>query len=168
MKLSIRAGVCGLLAVAILSGAILCGCSSPAEPTPSQPTPTQETPTQETPTLQPSPVGASWVEVVYFHGDKRCYSCTRIEEATRNAIENDFAQQLQSGDLAFQVLNLEDEANSATIERYGAHTSSLFINTVEEGRDHIEEVTKAWLVVNDSEALANLVKGEIQEHLESI
>jgi hypothetical protein len=83
-------------------------------------------------------------------------------------IESDFAQQLQSGELSFEVLNVEDEANSATAERYGAHTSSLFINTVDEGQDHIEEVTSAWLVVNDSNALADLVKVEIQEHLESI
>lgn len=163
MKLSIRAGVCGLLVVSILSGAILSGCGSPVEPTP-----TQQTPAQATPTSLPSQGRDDRVEVVYFHRANRCHSCTTIEEAVRNVIENDFAQQLQSGDLAFQVLNVEDEANSATIERYGAHTSSLFINTVEEGRDHIEEVTKAWLVVNDSEALANLVKGEIQEHLESI
>ena len=163
MKLSIRAGVCGLLVVSILSGAILSGCASPVEPTP-----TQQTPAQATPTSLPSQGQDDRVEVVYFHRANRCHSCTTIEEATRSVIENDFAQQLQSGDLSFQVLNVEEEANSATIERYGAHTSSLFINTVEEGRDHVEEVTDAWLVVNDSEALANLVKGEIQEHLESI
>lgn len=163
MKLSIRSGVCGLLVVSILSGAILSGCSSPVEPTP-----TQQTPAQATPTSLPNQGQDDQVKVVYFHRANRCHSCTTIEQAARNAIETDFADQLRTGELAFQVLNVEDRANSATVERYGAHTSSLFINTVQDGRDHIEEVTDAWLVVNDSEALASLIKSEIQEHLESI
>ena len=168
MNTILKTGIFGLLVVSILVGAILCGCSSPAEPTPSQPTPTQATPSQTTPTLQPSPVGASWVEVVYFHRDQRCVSCRRIEEATRDTIDTYFADRLESGELAFQVSNVQDEANADIIERYGAYTSSLFVNTVKDGQDHIEEVTNAWLLVNDMEQLRDLIKGEIEEHLEEL
>ena len=151
-----------LIAVSIMAGCILCACSSPAlEATPS-PTPTN---TQVTPTPSLGPTGASYLEVIYFHRAQRCSGCIYAGDTTKYTVETYFAEELADGKLVFKTLNLQDPANAAIVEKYGAYTSSLFMNDIEGGIDHIEEVTDIWFLLHNDEKFVNLVKGEIEKHL---
>jgi len=105
------------------------------------------------------------VEVVYFHRSQRCAGCHYAEDATRYTIETYFRDEVASGKVVFKVLDVQDKANVAIVEKYGAYTSSLFINEVRDGIDHIEEVTGIWFLLGNDEAFVNLVKGEIEKHL---
>jgi hypothetical protein len=158
MNLFIKA----LMAVLILSGCILCSCSSPAQPATPSPTPTN---TQVTPTPQPSTNGTNVVEVVYFHRAQRCSGCIYAGDTTEYTVETYFADKLASGKLVFKMLNLQDPANAAIVEKYGAYTSSLFINDIKGGIDHIEEVIDIWFLLHNDEQFVNLVKGELEKHL---
>jgi len=158
MNLFIKA----LMAVLILSGCILCSCSSPAQPATPSPTPTN---TQVTPTPQPSTKGTNVVEVVYFHRAQRCSGCIYAGDTTKYTVETYFAEELAEGKLVFKMLNLQDPANAAIVEKYGAYTSSLFINDIRESIDHIEEVTDIWFLLHNDEQFVNLVKGELEKHL---
>lgn len=109
---------------------------------------------------------ADRVDVVYFHRTNRCYSCTHAEEMTRRTIETYFEEELNSGELTFKSVDVQDDSNAAIIEKYNAYTSSLFINSVRDGTDHIEPVMDIWSVLGDDEAFAEVVKGNIQESLE--
>jgi hypothetical protein len=151
-----------LIAVLILSGCILCSCSSPAQPATPSPTPTN---TQVTPTPQPSTNGTNVVEVVYFHRAQRCSGCIYAGDTTEYTVETYFADKLASGKLVFKMLNLQDPANAAIVEKYGAYTSSLFINDIKGGIDHIEEVIDIWFLLHNDEQFVNLVKGELEKHL---
>jgi len=155
-----KASLCGLTAILILSGVILCACSGPAQATPTD-TPQTPTPTY---TQEPPPL-ENRVEVVYFHRTQRCHSCLHLEACVTYTVETYFQDELTSGDLVFRVLNVNDEANAPTVEKYGAYGSSLYVNTVVDGTDHIEHVTDIWFVVGDDEACSALVKAEIEEHL---
>lgn len=158
MNLFIKA----LIAVLILSGCILCSCSSPAQPATPSPTPTN---TQVTPTPQPSTNGTNVVEVVYFHRAQRCSGCIYAGDTTEYTVETYFADKLASGKLVFKMLNLQDPANAAIVEKYGAYTSSLFINDIKGGINQIEEVTDIWFLLHNDEKFVNLVKGELEKHL---
>jgi hypothetical protein len=158
MNLFIKA----LMAVLILSGCILCSCSSPAQPATPSPTPTN---TQVTPTPQPSTNGTNVVEVVYFHRAQRCSGCIYAGDTTEYTVETYFADKLASGKLVFKMLNLQDPANAAIVEKYGAYTSSLFINDIKGGINQIEEVTDIWFLLHNDEKFVNLVKGELEKHL---
>jgi hypothetical protein len=151
-----------LIAVLILSGCILCSCSSPAQPATPSPTPTN---TQVTQTPQPSTNGTNVVEVVYFHRAQRCSGCIYAGDTTEYTVETYFADKLASGKLVFKMLNLQDPANAAIVEKYGAYTSSLFINDIKGGIDHIEEVIDIWFLLHNDEQFVNLVKGELEKHL---
>jgi len=105
------------------------------------------------------------VELVYFHRSQRCSGCLHAEEAIRYTLENFFEDELASGKLVFQVLNVQEKANAAVVEKYGAYTSSLFINEVEDGTDRIEEVTNIWFLLGNDEAFASLLRSEIEKHL---
>jgi len=135
----------------ILVAGMLCACGSPAPEVPS-PSDTSSTP-------------ADRVEVVYFHRAQRCYSCIYAEEGTRYTVETYFADELASGKVTFEVFNVEDDENATIVKKYGAFTSSLFINTIRDGTDYIEEVTDIWFALGKDEAFMEIVKSKIEKRL---
>ena len=108
---------------------------------------------------------ADRVDVVYFHRTHRCYGCVYAEDQTRYTVETYFADELASGKVTFQVINVEDEQNAAIVKKYRAYTSSLFINTVRDGTDHIQEVMDIWYHLGDDAALVAVVKDKIEQSL---
>jgi hypothetical protein len=105
------------------------------------------------------------VDVVYFHRAQSCYSCQYAEAGTNYTVETYFADEMASGKLTFQSVDVQDEANADIIEEYGAYGSQLFINTIKDGTDHIEQVTDIWLVIGDDEAFVEVVKKKIEKSL---
>ena len=106
------------------------------------------------------------VDVVYFHRTQRCYTCLYAEEQTRYTVETFFADELASGKVTFQSINIQDEANADIVEKYNnASYLTLCINTVRDGTDHIEEVTDIWLVIGNDEAFVETVKNKIENSL---
>ncbi len=109
---------------------------------------------------------ADRVDVVYFHRTQRCSTCIYAEEGTRYAVETYFADELASGKVTFQSINVQDEANADIVEKYNnASYLTLCINTVRDGTDHIEVVTDIWFVIGDDEAFVEIVKSEVEKSL---
>ena len=135
----------------ILVAGMLCACGSPAPEAP--------------PTSGASSVPADRVEVVYFYRAQRCYSCIYAEEGTRYTVETYFKDELASGKVIFKAVNVEDKENATIAKKYGAFTSSLFINTIRDGTDHIEQVSEIWFVLGNDEAFVEVVKSEIEKSL---
>ena len=109
---------------------------------------------------------ADRVDVVYFHRTQRCYTCRYAEEATRYTLETYFKDEMDSGRVTLQVVNVEDEANADIVEKYNnASYLTLCINTVRDGTDHIEEVTDIWLAIGNDEAFVEIVKSKIEKSL---
>ena len=135
----------------ILVVGMFCACGSPAPEVPS----TSDTPSGS----------ANRVEVIYFHRAQRCYSCVYAETGVRYTVETYFRDELTSGKVIFEAVNVEDKENANIVKKYGAFTSSLFINTIRDGADHIEEVTDIWFVLGNDEAFVGVVKSEIEKSL---
>jgi len=135
----------------ILVAGMLCACGSPAPEVPS--------------TSGASSIPADRVEVVYFYRAQRCYSCIYAEEGTRYTVETYFKDELASGRVTFEAVNVEDKENATIVKKYGAFTSSLFINTIRDGTDHIEQVSEIWFVLGNDEAFVEVVKSEIEKSL---
>jgi hypothetical protein len=109
---------------------------------------------------------ADRVDVVYFHRTQRCHTCLYAEEQTRYTLETYFKDELDSGKLTFQSINVEDEANADILEKYNNPSYlTLCINTVIGGTDHIEEVTDIWLVIGNDEAFDEIVKSKVEKSL---
>jgi len=133
---------------------LLCSCGSPASIAP---------PTSDAPS-----VAADRVEVIYFHRTQRCGGCIYAEDGICYTVETYFADELASGKVTFKVLNVEDKENATIVKKYGAFTSSLFINTIRGGTDHIEEVTDIWLLLGNDEAFVEVVKSKIEKSLKEL
>ena len=134
------------LLLVCLALSLMLGCTSPTTPPPSD--------TSSGP--------ADMVEVVYFHRAQRCYSCIHAEEGIRYTVETYFADELASGKVTFKVINVADKENAAIVNKYEAYTSSLFINTIRGGTDHIEPVT---LFLGNDEEFVKAVKDKIEKSL---
>jgi len=140
-----------LFLLIFLVAGMLYACGSPATKVP--------------PASDTSSVQADRVEAVYFHRLQRCPGCLYAETATRFTVETYFKGELASGKLEFKVVNLSDEANTAIVSKYRAYTSSLFINNVEDGVNHIEEVNEIWFLLGKDEKFVSLVKAKIGKYL---
>lgn len=108
---------------------------------------------------------ADRVDVVYFHRTVRCPSCIWLEEGTRYTVETYFADELASGKVTFQVFNVEDEENADIVNKYGAYGSQLFMNTVKDATDHIEQPTDLYLLIGKDEAFVTALKSKIEKSL---
>lgn len=69
----------------------------------------------------------SYVEVLYFHGKKRCATCMAIETNAKEAVESNFADQLKEGNVVFRVVDITDKENESIVSKYEVAWSSLFI-----------------------------------------
>jgi len=105
------------------------------------------------------------VEVVYFHRAQRCSGCVYAQEMIEYTLETHFADGTESGEIVFIALNLQDAVNADMVQKFGAYTSSLFLNDVESGIDSINEVTDIWFVLWDDDDFVNIVKAAIEECL---
>jgi hypothetical protein len=139
----------GLAAMLLLTMGLVSACKVP-EP-------------EESSSLHPSIDNG--VEVVYFHRAQRCSGCIHAQDMTEYTLNTYFADKLENGEIVFVALNLQDANNSAMVQKFGAYTSSLFLNDVEGGADNISEVTDIWFVLWDDEEFVDTVKTAIEERL---
>jgi hypothetical protein len=155
MTYSIKSLTLPLLLAAII---LLAGCSgSPSNPrqptaaTPSQP-PSGQNPAPGQGTAdnittlasQPQSPLPNRVDVIYFHVNQRCVTCLCFEQQVNHVVEAYFGDAITSGKLTYQVLNLQKAENTAIARKYGAVGSQLFINTVVNSKDHIEDIQDIW------------------------
>jgi hypothetical protein len=129
-------------------------------PSPTKPSPTVKTATPaKTPVTTPTPEVISpesttipeisgiipeRVDVVYFHRAVRCVTCKCFETHITNVIKADFQDEISSGKLTYQVINIGDKANKAIAEKYKTIGSELFINSIIDGKDNIENIQEIW------------------------
>lgn len=150
MSMFVKARILNSIFILALAGGILCACSVPSP----------------NPNSSVAPSVDNGLEVVYFHRTHRCYGCTYAEDGVRYTIENYFADELASGELVFMSIDVQDEENATIVDKYGAYTSSLFMNKVVDGVEHIDEIKDIWFALGDDQAFTDIVMSEIGERLE--
>jgi len=87
--------------------------------------------------------------IAHFHGTNQCFSCIKVGEYALKTIEDEFKEEYQKGLIVFMDINGDLEENQEIVEKYRARGSSLFINTISNGIDHIKENTTVWRLVNN-------------------
>jgi len=108
---------------------------------------------------------AEKIMVIDFHGTQRCYSCQTIEKYAHETLEEYFQKELADGKITFQSINGELSENQATVIKYQARGSSLFVNAIRDGKDNIEEDTMVWRLVGDEQKFKEYFKEKINNLL---
>jgi hypothetical protein len=102
----------------------------------------------------------------YFHGNYRCYTCTKIESYSREAIEAYFADDLKTGQLEFRPVNVDEPANRHFIQDYQLHTRSLVLTLYRNNQQQKwKNLKDVWQLVRDKDRFYQYVKSETEQFL---
>lgn len=102
----------------------------------------------------------------YFHGNARCPTCHKMEQYTKEAIEENFKDELTNGLLVVKTVNVEEKENEHFVNDYQLYTKALIISHVEDGKKiQRKNLTKIWEYVRDKKKFFNYVTTEINDYL---
>ncbi len=110
-----------------------------------------------------------YVATYYFHGNFRCFNCYRIEQYSKEAIEQYFKDELDSGKLVFKIINIEEKGNEHFIKDYQLYTKSLIISLVKNGKEvKFDNLVKVWEFLGNKQKFYDYVKDEITQYLKEL
>lgn len=106
------------------------------------------------------------VVAYYFHTTYRCVSCRRIEAYSREAIETGFAEQLKSGTLKFESINIDEAENKHFVKDYQLYTKSLVICDMKDGKQiQWKNLARVWELIRNKDEFVKYVQDEINAYL---
>lgn len=105
------------------------------------------------------------VEVFVFHSTNRCISCETIGLWTGETVNEYYQDKIQAGKIEFREINIDLPENRALAKKFKASGSSLFINSITDNQDHIEEDVKVWRLLGDKETFKNYLKTKLDNLL---
>ena len=128
-----------------------------------------ETQSQDSQTVQTengaSTVREDKVEVFVFHSTNRCTSCETIGMWTGETVNEYYQDKIQTGKIEFREINIDLSENKALARKFKASGSSLFINSITDNKDHIEEDVRVWRLLGDKEEFKNYLKAKLDDLL---
>jgi hypothetical protein len=105
----------------------------------------------------------------YFRGTKRCRKCLAIEAYTKEAIEQGFPTQLESGVLEFRAVNVDERENGHYIGDYELTTKSVILSDRRGGaEERWKNLKLVWEYVGDKEIFIDYVRRETEDYLEEL
>jgi len=110
--------------------------------------------------------GGSQVIAYYFHGSFRCPTCYNLEQYAKEAIEDNFQDELDKGVLVFKAVSVEEKGNEHFVNDYQLYTKALVLSLVKDGKEiKHKNLTKIWEYVRNKEKYINYLKSEIDAFL---
>jgi hypothetical protein len=107
---------------------------------------------------EPSPE----VIVYYFHGYQRCWTCRRVEELAHLALVERFSDELETGRLQWQVVNIEAEGYEHFISDFNLVARALVVRRVQERKEtDWKNLQRIWELVGDEEEFVKYVQDEV-------
>lgn len=101
-------------------------------------------------------------EVYYFHYSRRCATCNAVEEVTKKAIADLYAQQYKKGEIIFRSVNLDEETSDVLAKKCKAEGQSLLIIAKGKRKDLTD---KAFMYAKTS---PEKLKAEIKKAVDAI
>ena len=115
---------------------------------------------------QPLTTVQSGVVAYYFHGEFRCSTCRKLEALSREAVDSGFPDELQSGKLAFRVVNMETPQTKHFVQDFQLTTKSLVLVEYRDGKVvRWKNLPKIWQLVRDHDAFIRYVQDETRAFL---
>jgi hypothetical protein len=104
--------------------------------------------------------------VYYFHGNVRCATCEAIESQSHETVQANFASQLESGEMAWDVLNYEEPAGAELAEKFEIHMPVVLLARMKAGQiEDWNRLDAVWGIVGDKPAFSEFIRTEIDQML---
>ncbi|MBN1194189.1 MAG: thioredoxin family protein [Methanomicrobiaceae archaeon] len=105
------------------------------------------------------------VELYHFYGANRCVSCMMLGDLTEQTVNTYYAQELLSGRLVFNHIDISMPENRGIVERYGPTGSSLWIGIHDEQGFYKEELLGPWYMLGDEGKFSAYIRAVIDQQL---
>lgn len=104
--------------------------------------------------------------VYYMTTTARCASCYKIENWTKEAIKKYFADEMKSGDIKFEMVNIEEPENEHYIDHYEIFTKSVIISKKIDGKEvSWKNLARVWNLLRDQDDFMTYVRDEIKQFI---
>ena len=104
----------------------------------------------------------------YLHGKIRCVTCNDIERSAKEAIEEGFGPELQSGRLEWRVVNYEEPGNEHYATDFKLAAPCVVLASVHDGRQVAwKSLPEVWELVGDKPAFREFLRKNLREQLDS-
>ncbi|HIJ66434.1 MAG TPA: hypothetical protein HPP77_10840 [Candidatus Hydrogenedentes bacterium] len=112
--------------------------------------------------------GPRAVIAYYFHGDKRCATCLKLEAYAQEALAQHFADDLKNGRLEWKVVNVNEPGNAHFIEDFQLVAKSVVLVALE-GERQVESrnLGRIWDLVRDKPAYIEYIRKNTEELLKA-
>lgn len=99
--------------------------------------------------------------IYYFHGNKRCQTCQKIEAYTQEVFDNEFRDTLD-----MKLINLDAPENRHFIEKYNLYSRSVVLAKAENGQEvDFRNLDKVWVKAGDKQDFQNYITTEVKSFL---
>ena len=151
--------LCGFLLLPLLAVAIAAGSDDSAKIESAKPTP-------DSAVVADSGRGADQVIATYFHGDRRCATCLKLESYSKKAIEQGFADLLKDSALVWRTVNYDADSNKHYLEQYQLYTKAVILSRVRNGKELAwKNLDKIWDLVGDETKFVAYIQEETRTFL---
>ncbi|HDQ03873.1 MAG TPA: hypothetical protein ENN23_04770 [Deltaproteobacteria bacterium] len=105
----------------------------------------------------------------YFHGSFRCYTCNMMEKYSKEAIETNFKDDLASGKIEFNAVNVEDRGNEHFVNDYQLYTKSFILSLVKDGKEvRSKNLDKIWEYARNKQKFIDYVSDEVNVFMKDV
>jgi hypothetical protein len=102
----------------------------------------------------------------YFHTTQRCVTCRMIETYAREAIETDFADELEDGSLVWLPVNVQVPDHEHFLQDYQLTSKAVvLVEMAGEERTRWKNLDQVWLLVRDKKAFQVYIQEETRDFL---
>ena len=107
------------------------------------------------------------VVAIYFHGNKRCSTCRKLEAYSKAAIEKGFPNEIDTGRLRWRTVNVDESANRHFVTDFELVTKALVLVEYRDGEvARWRNLKLIWQLVGDEEGFLTYVRRETSDFLE--
>jgi len=106
------------------------------------------------------------VVAYYFHRTFRCYSCLSMETAAVEVMKEHFARQMQSGQVVWTPVNIEDAATAALQQQLEVRGNGLVLVRMENGAyKDSKRLDELWGLLSRPDTFSEYLVDEINARL---
>jgi hypothetical protein len=100
------------------------------------------------------------ITIYYFHGERRCPTCKKVEANAKAALDKYYSKEVKSGKIVFKSINFEE--NEKLAKKYGADSSMLIIVKDNAGKEELVDLTSfAFMNAANKDKYIEKIKTEI-------
>jgi len=106
------------------------------------------------------------IKAYYFHGNKRCSTCKKIDEYSKNAIEKGFPNEIKQNKIKFQSINIDLPDNEYLVDKFELAGSSLVLVHYKNGKQiSFKTLNKVWQLTGNQAEFEKYIQSEIKQIL---